>query len=180
MVQRRNPEILKDPQYVVALLVAALVHDTDHLGVMNGFLQVHSPPPPFPVRRCASASADECARPRPRGRGANQVRNGDRCGAQATRHPLAVMYNNQSILENHHCATALSLLERPELNFLAALPVENQVTIKVQPVPPHICIPPAAAAAAVHASATLPTASRGALGSASSRFASSRPTSRRT
>mmetsp|Transcript_22439 Transcript_22439/g.38348 ORF Transcript_22439/g.38348 Transcript_22439/m.38348 type:complete len:428 (+) Transcript_22439:75-1358(+) len=87
MVQRHNPEILKDPQYVVALLVAALVHDTDHLGVMNGFLQ-------------------------------------------ATRHPLAVMYNNQSILENHHCATALSLLERPELNFLAALPVENQVTIK--------------------------------------------------
>ena len=64
-----------------------MFHDTDHPGVMNGYLI-------------------------------------------NTRHPLALLYNNQSVLENHHCSTALSLLERPELNFLANLPEVNQTEIK--------------------------------------------------
>jgi len=87
MIQATYKEVLADPQVVVALLVGAMFHDTDHPGVMNGFLI-------------------------------------------ATRHPLALLYNNQSVLENHHCSTALSLLERPELNFLVNLPDVNQQEIK--------------------------------------------------
>ncbi|KAL3918762.1 MAG: hypothetical protein SGPRY_005888 [Prymnesium sp.] len=64
-----------------------MFHDTDHPGVMNGFLI-------------------------------------------ATRHPLALLYNNQSVLENHHCSTSLSLLERPELNFLNKLSEANQNQIR--------------------------------------------------
>lgn len=71
----------------MALLVSAMFHDTDHPGVMNGFLI-------------------------------------------ATRHPLALLYNNQSVLENHHCSTSLSLLERPELNFLNKLSEANQNQIR--------------------------------------------------
>ena len=56
----------------------------------------------------------------------------------STRHPLALLYNNQSVLENHHCATALSLLERPELNFLHRLPREQQQTM----VSPALPTPP--------------------------------------
>jgi len=87
MVQAQHTEVFKDPQVVVALLVAAMFHDTDHPGVMNGFLI-------------------------------------------ATRHPLALLYNNQSVLENHHCSTALSLLERHELNFITNLPMANQEEVK--------------------------------------------------
>ena len=57
----------------------------------------------------------------------------------ATKHPLALLYNNQSVLENHHCATALSLLERAELNFLHALPREQQQTMVGPSIPPTQC-----------------------------------------
>eukprot|EP00326_Haptolina_ericina_P019855 CAMPEP_0181196908 /NCGR_PEP_ID=MMETSP1096-20121128/15734_1 /TAXON_ID=156174 ORGANISM="Chrysochromulina ericina, Strain CCMP281" /NCGR_SAMPLE_ID=MMETSP1096 /ASSEMBLY_ACC=CAM_ASM_000453 /LENGTH=454 /DNA_ID=CAMNT_0023286735 /DNA_START=12 /DNA_END=1373 /DNA_ORIENTATION=+ len=90
MVQRAHKDRvgqLSDPQVVVSLLVAAMFHDTDHPGVMNGYLI-------------------------------------------ATRHPLAVLYNNQSVLENHHCSTAIALLERPELNFLAPLSKEQQTQMQ--------------------------------------------------
>mmetsp|Transcript_55569 Transcript_55569/g.98066 ORF Transcript_55569/g.98066 Transcript_55569/m.98066 type:complete len:129 (-) Transcript_55569:149-535(-) len=87
MAQAARRVALSDPQVVVALLVSAMFHDTDHPGVMNGFLV-------------------------------------------ATRHPLALLYNNQSVLENHHCSTALSLLERPELNFLNNLSGADQSQIK--------------------------------------------------
>ena len=39
------------------------------------------------------------------------------------------MYNNQSVLENHHCATAVARLERPELDFLEKLPEANKTQI---------------------------------------------------
>jgi len=87
MAQRVHPGLLSDPVVVVSLIVAAMIHDTDHPGVMNPFLV-------------------------------------------NTRHPLAVLYNNRSVLENHHCATALALLERPELNFVSHLPTETQETMR--------------------------------------------------
>uniref|UniRef100_A0A7S3BNT7 PDEase domain-containing protein n=1 Tax=Haptolina ericina TaxID=156174 RepID=A0A7S3BNT7_9EUKA len=48
----------------------------------------------------------------------------------ATRHPLAILYNNQSPLERHHCATGLALLERPELDFLAPLAPDTQAKMR--------------------------------------------------
>eukprot|EP01113_Clastostelium_recurvatum_P005029 TRINITY_DN12230_c0_g1_i4.p1 TRINITY_DN12230_c0_g1~~TRINITY_DN12230_c0_g1_i4.p1 ORF type:complete len:847 (-),score=179.11 TRINITY_DN12230_c0_g1_i4:67-2607(-) len=36
-----------------------------------------------------------------------------------TGHELAVRHNDQSVLENHHCAEAFMVLQRPECNFLA-------------------------------------------------------------
>ena len=72
---------------MVAALVAAMVHDTDHPGVMNGFLV-------------------------------------------ATRHPLAVLYNQQSVLENHHVATAMALAARPELDWISLLPDLEQVELR--------------------------------------------------
>lgn len=80
-LQTQKPGLL-DAVDVAAFLVAAIVHDIDHPGVMNGFLT-------------------------------------------ATRHPLAVLYNDRSVLENHHSSTASSLLLRPELNFLLPVDVES-------------------------------------------------------
>ena len=39
----------------------------------------------------------------------------------ATSHPLAVLYNGRSVLENHHSATAIAMALRPELNFLCGM-----------------------------------------------------------
>jgi len=63
----------------LACLLAAAVHDYEHLGLNNDFL----------------------------------VKTG---------HERAVRHNDQHVNENHHAASAFSLLERPELNFLDALP----------------------------------------------------------
>ena len=38
---------------------------------------------------------------------------------------LALLYNDRSILENHHAASAFKLMSKPELNILAALPRED-------------------------------------------------------
>ena len=84
-LQEAKPGLLTD-LHVVAALVAAMVHDTDHPGVMNGFLV-------------------------------------------ATKHPLAVLYNHQSVLENHHIATAMGLTSRPELDWISPLPATDQVRL---------------------------------------------------
>ena len=39
-----------------------------------------------------------------------------------TRHPLALLYNDKSPLENHHAAAALTLMSKPDKDVLAALP----------------------------------------------------------
>eukprot|EP01096_Ripella_sp_DP13-Kostka_P009398 TRINITY_DN3615_c1_g1_i1.p1 TRINITY_DN3615_c1_g1~~TRINITY_DN3615_c1_g1_i1.p1 ORF type:complete len:343 (-),score=141.59 TRINITY_DN3615_c1_g1_i1:145-1173(-) len=39
-----------------------------------------------------------------------------------TYHPYAVLYNDQSVLENHHCSEAFRMLLQPENNFLDQLP----------------------------------------------------------
>ena len=38
----------------------------------------------------------------------------------------AILYNDQSILENHHCSTAFKLLYRPTLNFIEDMPLADQ------------------------------------------------------
>ena len=78
LIQRDHPEPFTDTTAVAALLVSALVHDTDHPGVMNTYLI-------------------------------------------ATKHPIAQLQGTdtpKAVLENHHAAMALALLERPELDFL--------------------------------------------------------------
>ena len=63
---------------IFAAIIAAVVHDYEHLGVTNNFLI-------------------------------------------NTRHPLAVLYNDRSVLENHHCAQGFRALLHPRLNFVESL-----------------------------------------------------------
>ncbi|KAI9208239.1 Pde4d2 in complex with inhibitor Npv [Polychytrium aggregatum] len=63
---------------ILALFVAAAVHDYDHPGVNNNFL----------------------------------ISTNDR---------RALLYNDRSVLENHHCASAFEVLMRKECNFLGKL-----------------------------------------------------------
>ena len=44
----------------------------------------------------------------------------------ATRHPLAVLYNERSVLENHHAATTFGLLQDDRLNVLSGLTPEQR------------------------------------------------------
>ena len=77
LIQAEHPEPFLDPLVVAALLVSALVHDTDHPGVMSPYLI-------------------------------------------ATKHPVATILGEtpKAVLEHHHAAMAIKLLERPELDFL--------------------------------------------------------------
>ena len=43
----------------------------------------------------------------------------------ATSSPLAMMYNDISVLENHHCATGFEILSRPECNLLKCFTPEK-------------------------------------------------------
>ena len=76
-VGQDHPESFTDATRVAALLISALVHDTDHPGVMNTFMV--SAGHPVALRRGESKSA---------------------------------------VLEHHHAKMALTLLDRPELDFL--------------------------------------------------------------
>ena len=50
----------------------------------------------------------------------------------ASRHDLAILYNDRAPLENHHVAAAFHLLRRPEYNFLAALSSVEQARFRKQ------------------------------------------------
>lgn len=39
--------------------------------------------------------------------------------------PVAVMHNDRSVLENHHCAVMWALLQRPDTNILSGLDAEQ-------------------------------------------------------
>jgi hypothetical protein len=43
---------------------------------------------------------------------------------------LAIIYNDQSVLENHHCATAFRLMNRPGLNVLGSMNVDDQRDVR--------------------------------------------------
>ena len=49
-----------------------------------------------------------------------------------SRHPLAVRYNDASVLENHHAATLIQFLELEGCDFLSALNVEDRTYIRKQ------------------------------------------------
>jgi len=79
---------------VFAALFAAAVHDVNHPGVTNQFL----------------------------------INTGERCGVLAkpstsasprlAASDLAIMYNDESVLEHHHLAIAFKLLQQPACNFV--------------------------------------------------------------
>jgi hypothetical protein len=39
----------------------------------------------------------------------------------AVNSPMSILYNDKSILENHHCSKAFGILQKPECNFLQPL-----------------------------------------------------------
>ena len=39
-----------------------------------------------------------------------------------------MLYNQQSVLENHHIATAMALTSRPELDWISPLPAADQAS----------------------------------------------------
>jgi len=47
-----------------------------------------------------------------------------------TGHELAVLHNDRSVLENHHCAQAFKLMQSPEHNFLDLLPLADRQEIR--------------------------------------------------
>lgn len=48
----------------------------------------------------------------------------------ATQSPLAILYNDQAVLENHHAATTFKLMLTPEYNVLASLSPSDQHTCR--------------------------------------------------
>ena len=48
----------------------------------------------------------------------------------ATKSPLAIMYSDDTVLERHHCATALKLLSLPEHDFLENLNVSDKLRLR--------------------------------------------------
>lgn len=47
-----------------------------------------------------------------------------------TRSPLSTFYNDQSVLENNHLATAFSILRKPECDFVSVLPAEERARLR--------------------------------------------------
>ena len=47
-----------------------------------------------------------------------------------TRSYLATLYNDRSVLENHHCAQAFELLRSPQFNFLINMPQEQRKMVR--------------------------------------------------
>mmetsp|Transcript_13629 Transcript_13629/g.21099 ORF Transcript_13629/g.21099 Transcript_13629/m.21099 type:complete len:315 (-) Transcript_13629:137-1081(-) len=49
-----------------------------------------------------------------------------------TANPLALLYNDESVLENHHCATGFAQITREESNILKGLPKEEYIQVRKQ------------------------------------------------
>ena len=47
------------------------------------------------------------------------------CVVQATKHELAVVYNDVSVLENHHVAAAFKLLKNKDLDWTRNMPLDD-------------------------------------------------------
>jgi len=85
-ISKDHPRPFEDRKAVAALLVSALVHDTDHPGVMNNYL------------------------------------------AASDHHLARKLAKPVAVLENHHAEMAITLLQRPELDFLAPLDAAERQT----------------------------------------------------
>ncbi|RKP20257.1 HD-domain/PDEase-like protein, partial [Rozella allomycis CSF55] len=48
----------------------------------------------------------------------------------ATGNEKAILYNDKSVLENHHLASSFKILQSPECNFLSALPKHEYKTVR--------------------------------------------------
>jgi hypothetical protein len=44
--------------------------------------------------------------------------------------PLAMLYNDSSVLENHHCSMGFGLMEKPGMNVLTRLPAEQRKEVR--------------------------------------------------
>jgi hypothetical protein len=47
-----------------------------------------------------------------------------------TNDPRAILYNDKSILENHHLASSFSVLSKQECNFISELPQADYKSIR--------------------------------------------------
>ena len=129
MVRAARPEPFDNPLAIAALLISAFVHDVDHPGCMSSFLVATSV-------RCSSTRGPPSVPPhsQPLSSRARSTLSLSLSlpPSLSSQHPLAVLYNGRSVLENHHAATAVALLSWPELDFLHALPATERADFVCQ------------------------------------------------
>ena len=104
MVRKNHASLGDDPTLVGALLVGAIVHDVDHPGLMNGYLKATG-------HGLAAEGYAPTAHDEKYGSGFRD----DFVDASAI-----------GILERHHAAMAVTLLDRPELDFLSSHPERSK------------------------------------------------------
>ena len=104
MVRKNHSSLGDDPTLVGALLVGAIVHDVDHPGLMNGYLKATG-------HGLAAEGYAPTAHDEKYGSGFRE----DFVDASAI-----------GILERHHAAMAVTLLDRPELDFLSSHPERSK------------------------------------------------------
>ena len=92
LIKADRPEPFSSPLEVACLLISALVHDTDHPGVMNSFMLASK----HPVSTAATSQGDGWFGSFSAG-------------------------STKAILETHHAGMAIALLQRPELDFTQPL-----------------------------------------------------------
>lgn len=111
---------------LLAALLGAVVHDFNHPGTSNAHEVAPSPPPPtlpphpHPV---PPPRAPRCAPPRlPISQSpARQIKIHSR---------LAIVYSDQSVLEQHHLASAFAVLHTPGTDLLSGLTTEEFVMVR--------------------------------------------------
>ena len=93
----------------MSAIFASAIHDVDHPGVTNQFL----------INTSMSLSLSQCI-----------PQNTILCSLFFVESDLAIMYNDESVLENHHLAVAFKLLQANERNIFAHLTAKQIKTLR--------------------------------------------------
>ena len=108
---------------LLAALLGALVHDFNHPGTSNAH-EVALPPPPPRRRRPAPRSSLRSTSP------PNLSISQSRARQIKIHSRLAIVYSDQSVLEQHHLASAFAVLHTPGTDLLSGLTTEEFVMVR--------------------------------------------------
>ena len=107
LLQSSSLQDIFSPLEILSALLACCVHDVDHPGVSNQFLVNTSKHSRMKHIIPIITTTYPCP------------------GSE-----LAVMYNDESVLENHHCAVIFKLLQTPECDILATLTQKQRTSVR--------------------------------------------------